>query len=216
LRGDANASAQGWPTGDELQFDAAVVERYAPDYIATVDYQKLLAENKARAALVQAAKMPPLKIEGLPKTHFAKAAEAQMARQITEAQHFAASNGPRVDRLYEVLVAGEADRRKLDSPRWQAEYDLALGRVLANKARLDGYNAMLAALKRGKNFQKPDSREWILDSADHFETGSPIQRMADNAKACLQRVMQDHPGTPWARIAEEELKLPLGWSWTES
>jgi hypothetical protein len=216
LRGLSSVSAQSWPTGDELQFDEAVVERYAPDYVSSADYQKLLAGNKARAALIQAAKMPPVKIEGTPSSRFPKADEAKMARQIIQAQHFAASNALRVDSLYKVLVAGEADRAKLDSPRWQAEFDLALGRVLANKARLDGYNFMLAALKRGKSFQKPDSREWILEPADYFETDSTIQRLADKAKTCLQRVVQEHAGTPWAKIAEEELKLPVGWSWTES
>jgi hypothetical protein len=114
-----------------------------------------------------------------------------------------------------VLSQGESDRARLAGPRWQAQYDLALGRVLASKARLDGYNSMIAALKRGKTFQNSDSKEWVLEPADHFETESTIRRMAEKAKTYLERVVQEHPGTPWAEIAQQELKTPLGWAWSE-
>jgi len=139
-----------------------------------------------------------------------------MAKQMTAAQQFAARNLPPVDRLYDILKDGESDRAKLSSPRWQAEFDLAYGRVLANKARLDGYNSMIAALKRGKTFTNPASKEWVLESADNFETESTIRKMAEKAKDYLHRVIHDHPGTPWAKIAEEELRLPLGWQWKEA
>jgi hypothetical protein len=212
---DRSVNARTWPNGDELRFEEPVVSRYAPDYVSAADYQKLLNENKARAALVAAAKMPKVTIEGSPGSRFPKGAEAKMAKQLSAAQQFAASNAPRVDRLYEILAPGEADRSKLTSPRWQAQFDLALGRALANKARLDGYNSMIAALKRGKSFHNEDSKEWVLESADHFETESTIKRLADKARAFLQQVISDHPGTPWAKISEEELKLPLGWRWIE-
>jgi hypothetical protein len=118
--------------------------------------------------------------------------------------------------LHEILAKGESDRAKLTSPRWQAEFDLAFGRVLANKARLDGYNSMIAALKRGKPFQNPQSKAWLLSPADNFETESTIKKTADKAKTYLERVVNEHPQTPWAKIAEEELKLPLGWTWEET
>jgi hypothetical protein len=75
---------------------------------------------------------------------------------------------------------------------------------------------MIAALKRGKSFQNADSKAWMLESADNFETESTIKKLAEKAKMYLDRVIQEHPGTPWAKLAEEELKLPLGWSWKET
>jgi hypothetical protein len=205
-----------WPTGGELRFDDKVVSKYVPDYVSEAEYRKLLGENKARAALVEAAKQPKVTIEGAPETRFAKAAEAKMAKKQSQAQQFAARNSPLVDRLYSILAPGESDREKLTGLRWQAEFDLAIGRVMASKARLDGYNSMIAALKRGKPFQNPSSKEWVLEPADSFETESTIKRMADKAKMYLDRVVKDHPGTPWAKIAEEELKTPLGWTWKEA
>ena len=56
---------------------------------------------------------------------------------------------------------------------------------------------------------------WILEPADAYETESTIKRVAERAKTYLQRVVEEHPGTPWARIAEEELKPPMGWTWRE-
>ena len=161
IRPDAAGSAYSyygttykyWPTGEELRFDESAISRYAPDYVSEADYRKLLAENKARQVLHEAAKLPKLVVEDYPSLSFPKGTEAQNARNITTAQQFAAKYTPGVDRLYNVLAPGEADRDKLTSLRWQAEFDLAMGRASALKARLDGYNSMLAALKRGKNFQ---------------------------------------------------------------
>jgi hypothetical protein len=214
--GSRGVSARSWPPGGELRFDEKIVAKYAPDYVSTAEFQKLVGENKARAALVEAAKLPALKMEGQPGTRFPKDADAKMAKKMSEAQQFAARNLPPLEYLHDLLVKGEADRAKLVSPRWQAEFDLAIGRVVANKARLDGYNSMIAALKRGKTFQKADSKAWVLEPADSFETESTIKKSADKAKTYLERVKQDHAGTPWATIAQEELKTPLGWTWKES
>ena len=155
-------------------------------------------------------------MEGTPGSLFPKTDEAKMAKTLSSAQQFAARNLPPVEHLLEILVKGESDRPQVTRPRWQAEFDLAMGRVMANKARLDGYNSMIAALKRGKTFKDPESKSWKLTPADNFETESTIKKMADKAKVYLQRVISDHPGTPWVKIAEEELKLPLGWTWEET
>jgi hypothetical protein len=214
--GYRGASARAWPPGGELRFEDKVVNKYAPDYVSEAEYRKLLAENKARAVLCEAAKLPLVAIEGSPTLRFPKGVEAKMAKQMTAAQQFAARNLPPIVQLHELLMPGEEARAALKGSRWQAEFDLAVGRVLANRARLDGYNSMIAALKRGKAFQKPDSKAWLLESADNYETESTIKKMADKAKMYLDRVIQEHPGTPWAKIAEEELRTPLGWQWKEA
>lgn len=211
-----NMGHKFWPTGNELRFDPQVVARYAPDYVSKVDFDELLKQNKARQALVDAAKQQPIEIGVVPSQRFEKKNEAQMARQLNSAQQFAARHSPTVDQLYELLNRGEADRDKETSPRIQAEYDLAMGRTMAAKVRLDGYNSMLAALKRGKNFENANSREWLLEQSSKIETGSTIQKMAEKATMYLQRVVSDHPGTPWAKLAEQELKNPLGWEWKEN
>ena len=87
--------------------------------------------------------------------------------------------------------------------------------MLAAKARLDGYNAMLAMLKQGKNFANPDSKRWVLEPADEIAVGSALDKMAKNSRVVLKRVVEEHPGTPWAAIAQRELRFPAGWILTE-
>jgi hypothetical protein len=204
-----------WPSGSEMRFEEKSLSRYAPDYVSATEYEKLLAGNAARRVLVEAATLPPLRVDAFPETRFAKVEDARTIRQMNTAQQFAARNLPPVDQFYNKLAPGEGDRDQLTSPRLQAEFDLAWGRTLAIKVRLDGYNAMIAALKRGKSFQNPASTTWHLEHSDAVETGSALQKMAEKARFHLNRVTSEHPGTPFAKLAALELQLPLGWTWRE-
>ena len=117
--------------------------------------------------------------------------------------------------LGKILKKGETDRARLTLPRWQAGYDLAMGRAIAAKVRIEGYNAILAVLKRGRSFEKEGSTHWILEPANTIDAGSTLKKLSGRAQTYLQRVIQDHPGTPWAKLAEQELQTPVGWKWTE-
>jgi hypothetical protein len=114
-----------------------------------------------------------------------------------------------------MLRQGEADREKETILRWQAGYDLAIGRALAVKVRTETYNAMLAAAKRGLKPKDPKNNTWVLTPADEISVGSQYAKLGERAKMYLTRVVTDHPGTPWAMLAERELKDPLGWKWDE-
>ncbi len=204
-----------WPSGSEQHFDPHVMKKYAPDYISPTEYKQMLAANKACQALVDAAQLPRAAVLTQPTTTFVRRNEADLKKQIMNAQRDAARVAPQLEQLVDVLSAGEKDREKLTSPRWQAGYDLALGRALAARVRAEGYNAMLAALGRGKNFENPDSNTWYLEPSDTIDAGSLYQKMADKAREVLQRVVKEHPNTPWGKEAEEDLKTPMGWAWRE-
>lgn len=204
-----------WPSASAPRFDAEIMRRYAPDYVSAAEYQALLARNKARQALHDAARLGDVELSEFPQTEFKKADEAAMVRVLSQAQQVAAKLEPMANRWYEVLEKGEADRAKITEPRWQAGFDLALGRAAAVKAKVDGYNTMLAALKRGKPFQNPASTSWVLEPADSVEGASVLQKLIDKSKMHLTRVAKEHSGTPWAKLAEKELQVPSGWKWTE-
>jgi hypothetical protein len=193
--------------------------KYAPDYLPVAAMQKSLDENRCRKALVEAAKLPPSKSLLNPQTIFPKRGEAETKRMLDKAQLDAAKLEPEVNRIYDTLAGDsnsvEADRAKLTGTRWQVAYDTAFGRAAAMKVRVDGYNSMLAALKRGKSFENPNSTTWVLEPSDTIETGSAMQKLADKAKTYLERVKKEHPDTPWAQAAEQELRMPLGWKWQE-
>jgi len=224
-----------WPSASAGSFESRVMRRYAPDYISEADYKELLSSNAACKALHQAAQLGPSGTLNFPPVDFVKRSEAQLVNDLSDAQKIAAKLQPVVNKLYNALKSGEADRDKLTSPRWQAGFDLAYGRVLTAKARIDGYNQMLASLKRGKEFQNESSDRWVLtsvDPKDMTEAGSALKKMAERARTYLKRVVDEHAGTPWAMIAEKELnpkvgysssfsevmtkdQFNIGWKWTE-
>lgn len=204
-----------WPAPNVPRFDPQKMRRYAPDNTTREEYQKILDGNAACRALTDAARLSELELLAFPDQQFVKQSEAQLTTLLGKAQQVAAKLEPAIIELHETLKKGEKDREKLTSPRWQAGFDLAMGRACAARARIEGYNAMLAAIKRGRNFENASSNTWVLESADTIEASTALKRLVDDAKKYLQRVATDHPGTPWALIAERELMMPIGWKWSE-
>lgn len=204
------------PFAADLQyfFDPAVMARYRPDYIAPSEYQKKVKQSPLRSALVNAA-MQTVPTLDRPQTRFVKRDEPSLVGALTIAQQSAAKLEPSLARLAAVLEPGMPGRETETTPRWKAGYDLALGRVLAQKVRTETYNAMLAKLKRGMTFKDAKSNTWILAPADEISVGSKWEREAALAKELLTAVKDEHPGTPWALLASEELKTPIGWEWKE-
>jgi hypothetical protein len=197
-------------------FDPELMQQYRPDYRTKAEIESLLAENRAKKALVEAAKNSEISPMESPTTTFPRKDDGDLARLLGLAQRDAALLLVQVDRIYEMLEKGLNDRPKIKEKRWQAGYDLALGRVLALKVRTDAYNSMLGQAKAGMKFQKPESDTWELVPADDVSgVDSRTQKMAAQAKELLERVVAEHAGTPWALLASEELKTPIGYQWEE-
>ncbi len=196
-------------------YDPEVMRKYRPDYVSVNEYQKRAKQNQARWALIQAAAQSQLDQMESPTLRFVKSDEAAFANALSTAQQKAAALEPKINAVLQTLQLGEADRDKETVLRWQAGYDLAIGRILAAKVRTETYNAMLAAAKRGLKFEDPMNNTWVLKPSDEVTTGSQYANLAKKAKMYLERVVSDHPGTPWAYLAERELKDPLSWAWAE-
>jgi hypothetical protein len=196
-------------------FDPEVMRRYRPDYLPVKVFLQQANENKSRAALLKTAQMAWTTQLESPRLRFVKVDEAAFATDLVEAQKAAAKLEPMLASLYATLEIGKADRDKETTPRWQAGYDLAMGRVMAARVRAEGYNAMLALAKRGMKFSNDKNNTWVLRHDDEVSTGSQLAKAATDAEAYLQRVVDEHPGTPWALLAAQELKTPLGWKWTD-
>jgi hypothetical protein len=196
-------------------FDSEVMRRYKPDYVSLEEYGRRLKSNRCREVLVRAAAASNTGVLENPTLRFVKRDEAAFNNALTDAQLDAAKLEPKLEALYQLLKEGEGDRPKELTPRWQAGYDLAMGRVLAAKVRTEAYNAMLAAGKRGLKFKNSKNNTWVLEPSDEISVGSQFQKLGERAEEYLQRIVKEHPNTPWALLAAKELKQPLGWEWTE-
>ncbi|HEX6963229.1 MAG TPA: vWA domain-containing protein, partial [Lacipirellula sp.] len=196
-------------------FEEEAMRPYQPDYVPVEEYMRLLQTNRARQALVEAAAMTWTSPMENVRLRFPKRDEAELAQSLSIAQRAAAILQPKINAICEVLLAGEEDRPKLRELRWQAGYDLALGRALAVKVRTDGYNVMLAEAKQGMAFKDPKNNTWVLRADEHF-SASGLEKTAAKARTLLEGVASEHAGTPWAMLASRELKSPLGWRWDET
>ncbi|WP_165698579.1 vWA domain-containing protein [Bremerella volcania] len=204
-----------WP-GSAMRFDDEVMRKYPPQYLTEAQYQAKLSENKALAALHQAASQGQVEAMTYPASQFVVEDEARLKNALDGAQRIAARLEPMINAVYDPLAEGEKDRDKITDKRWQASYDLALGRAAAVKARVDGYNQMLAILKGGRKFEDPSHDTWNLEPADTLEeAGSRLEKTRLQAKEYLERIIKEHPDTPWAYFAEKELETPIGWKWVE-
>ncbi|MFM7107894.1 MAG: vWA domain-containing protein [Planctomycetaceae bacterium] len=200
-------------------FDGDVMRAYRPDYLPTAKVDQLIAANRAKKALVDAAKSSEVSPLTSPRMTFPREDDGKLAGLLSEAQKAAAVLAPKIDALYGILATGQGDRDKLGSreKRWQAGYDLAMGRVLAAKIRNDAYNIMLAQAKTGMKFKDPKNDTWNLVPSDTVSNvGSQTEKLAAQARTYLERVVKNHPDTPWAMLANEELKVPIGYEWRES
>jgi hypothetical protein len=225
FRVHANSGARGRVT-DEMTaplssrlryfFDPDVMRAYQPDYVSQAKLKEEIARNRAKAALVEAARKTVVEPMTAPQMVFPREDEGSLKNLLGEAQKAAARLQPKLDVLAELLRGGLPDREKIREKRWQAGYDLALGRVLAVKVRTDAYNLMLAQASLGMNFKNPKSDTWKLEPSDEVKVGSATEKLAKQAIGLLTRVVNDHPGTPWALLAAEELRMPLGYEWTET
>jgi hypothetical protein len=197
-------------------FDPAVMRSYRPDYQPAAKIEKMLASNRAMRSLVDAARSSQVAPMDSPTLEFPRQDDGALALLLGEAQKKAAVLQPKIDAIYGILSAGLPDRDKVTEKRWQAGYDLALGRVMAVKVRTDSYNIMLAQAKTGMRFKNPKNDTWrLVPDADISAVGSQTEKLAGQTLTLLKRVVDDHPGTPWAQMAAEELRQPLGYRWDE-
>ncbi|MFT5322922.1 MAG: hypothetical protein ACI8P0_000767 [Planctomycetaceae bacterium] len=199
------------------QFDVALMKDYLPDYRPMKFYEKDVAGNPTKMALLRAAEGTRMTRVRAPLTRFRADTDNALRVEATEAQKSVAILGQRVTEIVTQLEAGEKERDQLKGPRWQAAYDLAMGRALALQARAIGYNMMLAQMKVApKTFEKEGNNTWTMVASGEVQTGPMIRKIVARATEYLSRVVDDHQGTPWAYLAELDLERQMGWGWRES
>lgn len=197
-------------------FDPQIMRRYRPDYVSADEYLRRADSNRARATLLLAAQKSWGRTPDEPVLRFVRRSEAELADRLGEAQQRAATAESMLGDLHTILQEGEADRARETAPRWQAGYDLAMGRVLASLVRVRVYNALLAEARRGMRFQDGNHNTWILTPSADLPGDARLADAAAKSREYLERVIHDHPGTPWELLARHELETPCGWSWAET
>ncbi len=197
-------------------FDPAVMRSYQPDYRPVEIIRNEVEKNPAKMALIAAINASSVERIEAPAVAFRADRDEILRTELTEAQKPLAVLDYRLGQMLGALEQGVKFRDTIKEPRWQASFDLALGRALAIRARAYGYNVMLAEMKSSpKTFSDKKFNQWRLVPSEQIESGPQVKKLADTSRQYLQRVIDEHAGTPWAMIAKHELSQPLGWEWKE-
>jgi von Willebrand factor type A domain len=200
-----------------MGFDPARMREYKPDWDRKTDYEKRITDSPLRRAILNAAQITQQKLPGMPSLFFPPADAPEFKDMMAVNQGIAERTAYTVDEALVPINSVAKLRDREISRRWQAHYDLIRGRLLAMKVRCYEYNYACARMKKDPpKFSSPKFNAWRLVPDANIQYSEKAVVAAREAQALLHRVIEDHPTTPWALLAEREVKDPLGFRWVET
>lgn len=200
-----------------LTFDPDAMREYRPDWISAEQYGRGAQKDPIRGAVLQAATITQQQLPGQPGLTFPPADTPEFKEAMEREQITVARIEYTVNEALDPITAVSKLRDRETSRRWQAHYDLIRGRLLAMKIRCAEYQTACAKMKRdAPRFADAKSNAWRLVPAEQVQSGDKVDRVARETRALLERVVAEHPNTPWALLARRELKDPFGFQWVEA
>ncbi len=201
-----------------VSFDPNHMREYHPDWGSKAAYEQAVGRSDLRKAVLMAAAVTQQNLPGQPRLNFPAADDPDFKEAIKASQVTVARVEYTVKEALVPIAAVSKLRDRETSRRWQAHYDLIRGRLLAMRIRCNEFNSICAQfLKDQPKFKNAGSNTWkLVPSEELHARDSQAKAVAAEAKRLLQRVVDEHPGTPWALMARRELKDPFGFQWVEA
>jgi hypothetical protein len=201
-----------------LSFDPNAMREYRPDWVSADQYNKGLLKDPIRQAVIMAAQITQQQLPGQPSLTFDRPADdPEFKEAMARNQEIVARVEYTVNEALAPITQVSKLRDHETSRRWQAHYDLIRGRLLAMKIRCAEYQTACARMKKdAPKFKDPKSNTWRLVPTEEILSGDRVEKVAKETRALLQKVVDDHPNTPWALLAKRELKDPFGFKWAET
>lgn len=210
---------------NRITFDPAGMREYKPDWDSHDQYMAMLRKNPLRRAVMRAGIICQQNLPPMPSMTFPPIDAPNFKNVMTSNQEKVARVQYTVDEALGMTNASPGEptiinvakyRDHEPSRRWQAHYDLIRGRLMVMKIRCMEYNLACARMKRdAPKFTKPESNAWRLVPDEQIHISDKAAEAAEDAMSLLDRVIKEHPGTPWALLAQRERKDPLGLTWVE-
>ncbi|MEO2027970.1 MAG: vWA domain-containing protein [Fuerstiella sp.] len=221
----------------DTDIDFSTMLDHSPDYVSTTEYMKLVRRNPARQAVLTATDASRKATWKQPRTRFLASG---IQFDIRDDQKTLMKISQFLDSGIEELQSAEKAREQEDSQRWRAHYDLLMGRLLANRARLNNTIQLLNQMyTKPKVCRDGTTNAWELAGLegsslrDMPRTGAePVVETSQSgrspnfinvdqddlvvAREYLQRVEAEHPGTPWSALARLELAAAVDFEWQET
>lgn len=213
------------------KFEQLTMKEYEPLLLSARDYVKARSESRFRSILADVfgeldpSKDPMLRMRGGHYPFEAEEFETVGAGQFRKA--FGAFK--KADLAIRKLESIRELRATEDSMRWRAAYDLTVGQVYAYRVRLFQFMLLLDSHSKNRpKIRNPKSNVWILRSDANLRkpddqqakvTQVDLEKLeAQKVKATdfLKQVQKNHPGTPWALVAQQELRANFGYRFDEA
>ncbi len=202
---------------ERMGFDPVRMREYNPDWVSREQYEAALSRSPIRQAVLAAAQLTQQRMGPQPSLTFPAADGPEFKEVMADNQIKVALTANVVDEALGPIMQAAKYRDKEPSRRWQAHYDLIRGRLLAMKIRCYEYNWACATMKKdAPKFQNANSNAWKLVPSPEVRYSDKAAAAAKQAQDLLKRVISEHPNTPWALLAQRELKDDFGFKWVET
>lgn len=202
---------------NRASFNPAGMREYKPDWVSRAQYETAVARNPLRASVLMASQITQQNLPSQPGLNFPAAGTPDFKEVMDRNQETVARVLYTVEEALVPISQAQPLRDRETSRRWQAHYDLIRARLLAMKVRCYEYNWACGQMKvNPRKFTNPQSNAWRLEPDPQVQSSDRASQAAAEATTLLERVVSDHHGTPWALLAQRELKDTFGFRWVET
>jgi hypothetical protein len=199
-------------------FSAKTMEAYKPDYDSLADLRKEIRAKPdkypLRKAVLDAADVLQKHQKSFPESYPGGPTSAQKKAMILREQEEPARIIAELTEALEELREAGKQRAKEESKRWQANYDYVEARLTGRIAYVYEYNLMLGRIRKD-DMPELDLKVhsgWRLASLEKLHV-KEAKDFAGESQAALDKLIKEHPGTPWEVLARRERLTALGLEW---
>jgi hypothetical protein len=206
----------------EKAYSIATLKEYVPDYESRMAYKKRLQSSPLRSALFEIIESSkgfshrrPYPIEYGPL-------EQAILEEVPKVRERLTLMAKQEKRLRDLQKLRDREPEK----RWQAAYDLMLAQMVTYQVKGYEYLAcideMVSLAKKGKlkpsRMSVPNQLEvyWVINHSPQPKAPKKeTEKHYAEARRLLELVIQRHPKTPWADLAQDEINRGLSCQWNE-
>jgi hypothetical protein len=192
-------------------FWAKALEPYRADYAKEEEFHQRVTEHPLRKATLETAALLAKHDQSLPRGFRFGGNDVQFKKMIEREQETPAIVYQELSEGLAALEQAGKARATEPSRRWQAHYDLVYVGLLAKMARTQEFNYILGNKLRKDSpiIQNPQNNGWALIPQEEMQQ-KETRDLVNKRLAILDRLIQEHPGTPWEVLARSQRSTYLG------
>lgn len=203
----------------EKAYRIADLKEYSPDYKSRIAYVAERSKSEFRRSLYEIIQMTRWQPGQEGAYYYPRHFQIDPSQMVPAAQEAIGLATERLNMLLSIQTRLEKLQKLRDrepEKRWQAHYDLMLAQVVAYQIKSYEYRAcmedMIKKPPRPKTMPTPDLIvEWVIDHApDRLAPKEKTEKKYAEATKLLKEVIDRHPRTPWADLAQDEINRGYG------